>query len=242
MSKLFPNAQPRTQAPYRFDIVGSFLRPESLKHARQQCQCGNLSCSELTQIEDAEITKLVEQQKSVGLHAITDGEFRRTFWHLDFLAALNGVKEIEAEKFSVQFKHHSVRPKTLNIVDKVEFSDRHPFLEHYRSLQTISGDFPVKFTIPSPSMLHLICTVRETNYQPISRYKNNNSQLLDDIADAYKSAIEKFYALGCRNLQLGDTSWGELCSEEKRAAYQARGFDLEQLAKDYVYLVNRANT
>lgn len=79
MSKLFPNAQPRTQAPYRFDIVGSFLRPESLKHARQQCQCGNLSCSELTQIEDAEITKLVEQQKSVGLHAITDGEFRRTF-------------------------------------------------------------------------------------------------------------------------------------------------------------------
>ncbi|EQA15375.1 5-methyltetrahydropteroyltriglutamate--homocysteine S-methyltransferase [Glaesserella parasuis 174] len=67
-------------------------------------------------------------------------------------------------------------------------------------------------------MLHLICTVRETNYQPISRYKNNNSQLLDD------------------------TSWGELCSEEKRAAYQARGFDLEQLAKDYVYLVNRANT
>lgn len=91
-------------------------------------------------------------------------------------------------------------------------------------------------------MLHLICTVRETNYQPISRYKNNNSQLLDDIADAYKSAIEKFYALGCRNLQLDDTSWGELCSEEKRAAYQARGFDLEQLAKDYVYLVNRANT
>lgn len=70
--------------------------------------------------------------------------------------------------------------------------------------------------------------------------KNNNSQLLDDIADTYKSAIEKFYALGCRNLQLDDTSWGELCSEEKRAAYQARGFDLEQLAKDYVYLVNRA--
>ncbi|QIW16866.1 methionine synthase [Pasteurellaceae bacterium RH1A] len=240
MTKLFPQAQPRTKAPFRFDIVGSFLRPETLKQARQQCACGDLSCADLTQIEDAEIAKLVEQQKVVGLHAVTDGEFRRTFWHLDFLAALDGVQEVEAEKFSVQFKHHSVRPKTLKIVDKVGFSDSHPFLEHYRSLQAIAGNHPVKFTIPSPSMLHLISTVREENYQPIARYADNNQQLLDDIADAYKTALEKFYALGCRNLQLDDTSWGELCSEEKRAAYAARGFDLDQLAKDYVYLVNRA--
>lgn len=240
MSRLFPNAQPRTQAPYRFDIVGSFLRPEALKQARSQCSCGDISCSDLTKVEDHEISKLVAQQKAVGLHAVTDGEFRRTFWHLDFLSALDGVQEVDAEKFSVQFKHHNVRPKTLKIVDKVGFSDQHPFLAHYRSLQQIAGDFPVKFTIPSPSMLHLICTVREENYQPIARYQGNNQQLLDDIADAYKSALEKFYALGCRNLQLDDTSWGELCSEEKRAAYQARGIDLDKLAEDYVYMVNRA--
>ncbi|WP_040975586.1 5-methyltetrahydropteroyltriglutamate--homocysteine S-methyltransferase [Necropsobacter massiliensis] len=240
MSKLFPNAHQRTKAPYRFDIVGSFLRPEALKQARQQCSCGDISCADLRAVEDNEIKKLVAHQKAVGLHAVTDGEFRRTFWHLDFLAALDGVQEVEAEKFSVQFKHHSVRPKTLKIVDKIGFSDSHPFLQHYRSLQAIAGDYPVKFTVPSPSMLHLICTVRETDYQPIARYAGNNQLLLDDIADAYKSAVQKFYELGCRNLQLDDTSWGELCSEEKRAAYAARGFDLAQLAKDYVYMVNRA--
>ncbi|MFZ7173252.1 5-methyltetrahydropteroyltriglutamate--homocysteine S-methyltransferase [[Pasteurella] aerogenes] len=239
MSSLFPNAQPRTQAPFRFDIVGSFLRPDALKQARQQYSCGDLSCAELTQVEDAEIKKLVQHQKQIGLHAVTDGEFRRTFWHLDFLAALDGVQEVDAVQYSVQFKHHNVRPKTLKIVDKLGFSDNHPFLAHYRSLQAIAGDYPVKFTVPSPSMLHLICTVRETNYQPIDRYKNNNQQLLDDIADAYKSAVKKFYDLGCRNLQLDDTSWGELCSEEKRAAYAARGFNLAQLAKDYVYMINR---
>ena len=112
MSKLFPNATIRTSAPYRFDIVGSFLRPEALKQARHQCSCGDISCADLTQVEDTEIAKLVEHQKNVGLHAVTDGEFRRTFWHLDFLAALDGVKEVDAEKFSVQFKHDNVRPKT----------------------------------------------------------------------------------------------------------------------------------
>lgn len=239
MSKLFPNATQRTKAPYRFDIVGSFLRPETLKLARSQCQCGDISCADLTTVEDQEITKLVAHQKQVGLHAVTDGEFRRTFWHMDFLAALDGVEEVDAKKFSVQFKHHNVRPRTLKITGKVGFSN-HPFLEHYRSLQKIAGDYPVKFTIPSPTMLHLICIVRETEYQPIDLYKNNPEQLLTDLAQAYRDAIAKFYALGCRNLQLDDTSWGELCSEEKRAAYRERGVDLDKLAKDYVNLINEA--
>ena len=135
MSKLFPQATQRSTAPFRFDIVGSFLRPENLKQARQQCSCGDISCMVLTQVENQEIEKLVAQQKAVGLQAVTDGEFRRTFWHLDFLAALDGAEEVEAEKFSVQFKHHNVRPKTLKIVDKIGFSENHPFIDHYRSLQ-----------------------------------------------------------------------------------------------------------
>ncbi len=138
MSKLFPNATIRTSAPYRFDIVGSFLRPETLKQARHQCSCGEISCSDLTQVEDAEIAKLVEHQKNVGLHAVTDGEFRRTFWHLDFLAGLDGVKEVDAEKFSVQFKHDNVRPKTLKIVDKIGFQRAIRLLNiiaHYKKLQ-----------------------------------------------------------------------------------------------------------
>ncbi|KGQ38357.1 methionine synthase [Gallibacterium anatis] len=240
MSKLFPNATQRTKAPFRFDIVGSFLRPEVLKQARHQCQCGDISCADLKNVEDQEITKLVEHQKQVGLHAVTDGEFRRTFWHMDFLAALDGVEEVDAKKFSVQFKHHNVRPRTLKIVDKIGFSDNHPFVEHYRSLQKIAGDYPVKFTIPSPTMLHVICIAREAEYQPIELYKQNPQQLFADLAQAYRDAIAKFYELGCRNLQLDDTSWGELCSEEKRAAYTVRGIDVDQLAKDYVNLINEA--
>lgn len=240
MSKLFAQATLRSQAPYRFDIVGSFLRPERLKQARQQCACGAISNADLRQIEDQEIAKLVQQQKEVGLSAVTDGEFRRSFWHLDFLAALEGVEEIEAEQFSVQFKHHNVRPKTLKIVDRIDFPDNHPFLAHYTSLQKMAGDCAAKFTIPSPSMLHLICCIRESQYQPISAYQHNPQQLLEDIALAYKKAIQHFYQLGCRNLQLDDTSWGELCSEEKRNAYQKRGIDLAQLAQDYVYMVNKA--
>ena len=239
MSKLFPQAKLRNRAPYRFDIVGSFLRPENLKLARQQCGCGEISCADLTRTEDAEIEKLVAHQKAVGLSAVTDGEFRRTFWHLDFLAALDGVNEVDADKFSVQFKHHSVRPKTLKIVDKVDFPENHPFVEHYRSLQKIAAGTEVKLTIPSPSMLHLICTVRETDYQPIERYKNNNQLLLDDIAAAYIKAMKIFYALGCRNLQLDDTSWGEFCAEDKRKAYTERGLDLAQIAQDYVYMINK---
>ncbi|WP_044470893.1 5-methyltetrahydropteroyltriglutamate--homocysteine S-methyltransferase [Mannheimia massilioguelmaensis] len=239
MSNLFPHAQPRTQAPYRFDIVGSFLRSEAIKKARHQCSCGDISCTDLTQVEDEEIAKLVAQQKNVGLHAVTDGEFRRTFWHMDFLAALDGVEEIDAEKFSVQFKHHDVRPKTLKIVDKIDFSESHPFVDHFRSVQKIANGTEVKFTIPSPSMLHLITNVRATDYVPIPRYENNNSLLLDDIANAYIKAMNIFYKLGCRNLQLDDTSWGEFCAEDKRKTYKERGFDLDQIAKDYVYMLNK---
>ncbi|VEI46209.1 methionine synthase II (cobalamin-independent) [Actinobacillus equuli] len=107
-----------------FDIVGSFLRTDPIKQARQQCSCGDISCADLTQVEDAEIAKLVEHQKAVGLHAVTDGEFRRTFWHMDFLAALDGIQEVDAEKFSVQFKHHSVRPKQLRLLIKWIFRNR----------------------------------------------------------------------------------------------------------------------
>ena len=132
MSKLFPNATIRTSAPYRFDIVGSFLRPEALKQARHQCSCGDVSCTDLTQVEDAEIAKLVEHQKNVGLHAVTDGEFRRTFWHLDFLWDLKGVEKVSVEHFSIAFKGHQPKSQTLKIVDQIDFPEDHPFLKHFK--------------------------------------------------------------------------------------------------------------
>lgn len=237
MSTLFPNATLRDRAPFRFDIVGSFLRPEALKKARSQCACGECSTDELHQVEHAEVSQLVAKEKAVGLPNVTDGEFRRTWWHLDFLFELLGVELVEAEEYSTQFQAH-MRPITLKITDKIEFPKVHPFINHFKALKAEAGDYPVKFTIPSPSMLHLITCVRTPNPQLIERYQDNEALLFADITQAYINAGNALYAEGCRILQLDDTSWGEFCSEEKRAKYQAQGLDLDDIARKYVKMLN----
>ena len=227
------------KAPFRLDHVGSFLRPERLKEARAKFNDGEITAEELERVENEEIIALIEKEKELGLKSVTDGEFRRAFWHLDFLENLDGVELVEVEHFSVQFKDKDVKPKTLRIVGKVDFSEDHPFVKHFKFLKEHAGDTPVKLTIPSPSMLHLITQVREKNYVPIERYKDNEALFYDDVVAAYRKALQYFYDLGCRNIQLDDTSWGEFCALDKREAYEARGFDLEQIARDYVDVLNR---
>ena len=227
------------KAPFRLDHVGSFLRPERLKEARAKFNDGEITAEELERVENEEIIALIEKEKELGLKSVTDGEFRRAFWHLDFLENLDGVELVEVDHFSVQFKDKDVKPKTLRIVGKVDFSENHPFVKHFKFLKEHSGDTPVKLTIPSPSMLHLITQVREKNYVPIERYKDNEALFFDDVVEAYRKALQCFYDLGCRNIQLDDTSWGEFCALDKREAYEARGFDLEKIARDYVDVLNR---
>lgn len=227
------------KAPFRLDHVGSFLRPERLKEARAKFNDGEITAEELERVENEEIIALIEKEKELGLKSVTDGEFRRAFWHLDFLENLDGVELVEVDHFSVQFKDKDVKPKTLRIVGKVDFSEDHPFVKHFKFLKEHAGDTPVKLTIPSPSMLHLITQVREKNYVPIERYKDNEALFFDDVVEAYRKALQCFYDLGCRNIQLDDTSWGEFCALDKREAYEARGFDLEQIARDYVDVLNR---
>ena len=227
------------KAPFRLDHVGSFLRPERLKEARAKFNDGEITAEELELVENEEIIALIEKEKELGLKSVTDGEFRRAFWHLDFLENLDGVELVEVDHFSVQFKDKDVKPKTLRIVGKVDFSENHPFVKHFKFLKEHAGDTPVKLTIPSPSMLHLITQVREKNYVPIERYKDNEALFYDDVVKAYRKALQCFYDLGCRNIQLDDTSWGEFCALDKREAYEARGFDLEKIARDYVDVINR---
>ena len=227
------------KAPFRLDHVGSFLRPERLKEARAKFNDGEITAEELERVENEEIIALIEKEKELGLKSVTDGEFRRAFWHLDFLENLEGVELVEVDHFSVQFKDKDVKPKTLRIVGKVDFSENHPFVKHFKFLKEHAGDTPVKLTIPSPSMLHLITQVREKNYVPIERYKDNEALFYDDVVKAYRKALQCFYDLGCRNIQLDDTSWGEFCALDKREAYEARGFDLEKIARDYVDVLNR---
>ena len=154
--------------PYRCDVVGSFLRPKTVAQARVKFSCGQISKEELTAIEDAEIKKLIAKERENGLSAVTDGEFRRAYWHLDFLASLGGIRHVKAEAWSVHFEGHQPKAETIVIADRIRFPENHPFLEAFDRLKALAGDAPIKFTIPSPSMLHLICCVRE---QTLCRYR-----------------------------------------------------------------------
>lgn len=226
------------RAPFRYDIVGSFLRPADLKQARSDFAAGKISREDLTAVENRAIQSLVEQEKAVGLQAVTDGEFRRRYWHLDFLAALEGVEEVGAQHWSVEFKGAQPKAATVRIIDRVDFGP-HPFLKHFEYLKSVAGDTLCKMTIPSPSMLHLICCVREEHYLSIERYQDEDT-LYRDIALAYQKAIRAFYDAGCRYLQLDDTSWGEFCDLQKRKSYTDRGLDLDAIAKRYVAMINLA--
>lgn len=238
MTALFPDAATRDKAPYRNDVVGSFLRTDALKAAREQFNQGKIDAAALREVVKTEVGKLVEKQKRHGLHAVSDGEFSRAWWHLDFMAGLDGVEMIEVDNFPVAFK--GVKPKsfTVKITGNIGFSDSHPFIDAYRILKEAAGDYPTKFTIPAPTMLHLIATIRDTGYQPLPRYANE-AQLYDDIAEAYIKAMHAFYAMGLRNLQLDDTSWGQFCALDKREEFAKRGIDLDKVARDYVALLNR---
>ena len=232
MSKLFP--------PYRADHVGSFLRPEKIASARNMYFKNLISKEALTLIEDEEIAKLVKLEEANGLKAVTDGEFRRAYWHLDFLAALDGIEHISAKNWSTHFEGVQPKAETIKISGKIGFSNTHPFVDALKRLINIVGDAKkIKFTIPSPSMLYQICVIRNKDYEPIELYKNNDELLFSDIANAWIDAAKTFYDLGLRYLQIDDTSWGEFCSEEKTALYSGYGRDLKYTQEQYVKVINR---
>ena len=130
--------------PYRYDIVGSFLRKPALKAARKAFEEGKITKAKLTAQEDASIRELVEDEKRAGLKAVTDGEYRRAFWHLDFLWNLTGIDKVKAEHFSVAFRGFQPKAETIKITGKIDFLDNHPGLDHFRLLKSIAGDTTAK--------------------------------------------------------------------------------------------------
>lgn len=225
--------------PFRADHVGSFLRTEKIANARNLFNKNLISKEELTKIEDEEIALLVEAEKRNGLKAVTDGEFRRAFWHLDFLAGLDGIEHIGAKNWSTHFEGVQPKAETVRIAGKVGFSESHPFVEAFDRIKKIAGETLVKYTIPSPSMLYQICVVRTKDYEPIELYKNNDEQLFNDIAQAWIDCTNILYKHGCRYLQIDDTSWGEFCSTEKTALYSGYGRDLKKVQEEYVKVINK---
>lgn len=223
------------KAPFKADHVGSFLRTEPIKTARKAFANGEINRVALKDIEDKEIEKLVQKQIEVGLKSITDGEFRRSWWHLDFLAGLGGVKFFEDQYVSA-FKGAKTRNNAIKVVGKIDF-DNHYMIEHFQFLKQAvekygNGSQVAKFSIPSPNMLF-------TRIQGDEYYNGNKEQFYDDTVAAYRKAIQAFYDAGCRYLQLDDTSWIDFVSEERiNAVIEKEGETVQDIIKTRVACIN----
>jgi 5-methyltetrahydropteroyltriglutamate--homocysteine methyltransferase len=219
-------------APFRADEVGSLLRPASLKQARADFAAGTLDAEGLKAIEDDCIRAVVARQEQVGLKAATDGEFRRAWWHFDFLAGLDGVEMVEAK--AIQFAGVATKSESIAVTGKVDFSD-HPMLSHFAFLNDATS-LTAKMTIPSPSVLHF-----RGGRQAISTavYPDLDA-FFADTAEAYAKAVRAFYDRGCRYLQFDDTVWAYLCSEKERQAVRDRGEDPDALKAAYAGMIAHA--
>jgi len=239
MHSAFDNAKQRTSAPWRNDIVGSFLRPATLKDARTQFQTGEITPEELRHIEDQEITKLVQKQKEIGLKGVTDGEFRRSWWHLDFFWGLEGVEKKTLEK-GFMFKGGQARGETAILKGKLGNKKSHPQVEHFKFLKNVAGDDVVcKQNIPAPAQF-LFELQRPDNKENTQAVYPNFGELLGDIATAYHNVILAFYEAGCRNLQIDDCTWGLLCDPKIREMKLKDGADFEKILRTNAELNNRA--
>ena len=224
----------RTVTPFRYDIVGSFLRPQALKEARAQFQNGEITAEQLREVESAEIIRLVQKQKEVGLQAVTDGEFRRSWWHLDFFWGLDGVERTIVDQ-GYQFNGAQSRPETARLTGKVGYSS-HPFVSHYAFLKEVAGeDVVARQSIPAAAQF-LFELDRAENQESTQAIYPNREELVTDIAKAYKAVILALYEAGCRSLQIDDCTWGALCDEQFMAFMKQAGVNVAEYANEFARL------
>lgn len=212
-----------THSPYRFDVVGSFLRPEALKEAREKFEKGDISKKELTKVENEAIIDLIQKEEAAGLKAVTDGEFRRSWWHLDFFWGLTGVKKVGLES-GYFFNGEETRAETARITGKIS-GENHPFVDDFKFVKAHASDnVDVKQTIPAPAQFYFEI-IRPENIEATKKYYDSREELLDDIASAYKQVINDLYEAGARTIQLDDCTWGTIVSKE----FEESRFELAEI-------------
>jgi 5-methyltetrahydropteroyltriglutamate--homocysteine methyltransferase len=217
--------------PFRADHVGSLLRPAELREARAQAKAGAISGARLEEVEDRCIRAAVARQEAIGLPAVTDGEYRRDFWHLDFLRQLDGVGLTAA--VGMTFQAEDV-PPMATITGKIRCPG--PIMvDHFRFLAAAATALP-KLTIPSPAMLHL-----RGGRNAISREVYPDlAEFWVDAAAAYRQAIDHLAGAGCTYLQLDDVSFAYLCDPKVRDNFRANGDDPATLPRAYADAISRA--
>ncbi|HXQ53828.1 MAG TPA: 5-methyltetrahydropteroyltriglutamate--homocysteine S-methyltransferase [Stellaceae bacterium] len=223
----------RTQPPFRADHVGSLLRTAPLREARARREKGEITPAALKAVEDREIASIIAKQAAVGLQPITDGEFRRSWWHLDFLAGLDGVEWYEMDQ-GIGFKGTQTRAQGVRVVGKLGCG-MHPMIDHFKFVQAHT-DRTAKITIPAPSALY-----GRTGRGPISRTAYPDiDEFFADLGAAYRKVVRQFADAGCRYLQLDEVFIAMLCDEAYCNSVKARGDDPKRLGEIYGDLINQA--
>ena len=224
-----------------FQHVGSFLRPEALKQARQSFAAGNITAEELEGVENAAITELVNKEVEAGLDVVTDGEFRRSYWHLDNFWGFDGVERFNYGE-GYFFAHEETRDDSARLTGKLGFNaDTHPFIQHFKFVKALADEAGVaaKITIPSPSQFYGELS-RGVNVERIAEYYDSNEELFEDIKRVYHEEILALYNAGARTVQLDDCTWGLLVDPKFKDVYAATGFDINDLKRLYLDLNNGA--
>jgi 5-methyltetrahydropteroyltriglutamate--homocysteine methyltransferase len=209
----------RTKPPFRADHVGSLLRPAALKAAREKRAKGEIDAAALKAVEDKAIEDIIRKQEGVGLQSISDGEFRRSWWHLDFLWGLDGV-ERHVMDAGITFAAVTTRNEGIRVTGKIGFTG-HPMIEHFKFLKAHTTRTP-KMTIPAPSALY-----GRPNPTPIDK-------------SVYANLDTAFADAGCRYLQLDEVFIAMLCDPKYRQQMKDRGDDPEALGTIYGDLINTA--
>jgi 5-methyltetrahydropteroyltriglutamate--homocysteine methyltransferase len=223
----------RTKPPFRADHVGSLLRPAALKEARERHAKGEMTADALKAVEDREIDNVIKRQEAVGLQSIADGEFRRSWWHLDFLWGLDGVERHVMDS-GIAFAAVTTRNEGVRVTGKLGFSG-HPMIEHFKFLKAHTRRTP-KMTIPAPSALYgrpARTPIDKTVYPKLD-------QFFDDLGRAYGKAVRAFADAGCRYLQLDEVFIAMLCDPKYRQQMTDRGDDPDYLGTVYGDLINAA--
>ena len=226
------------KTPFRYDFVGSFLRPQALKDAKAAYQDGEITKDAYDKVVNEEITKVVAKQKELGFHVITDGEFRRTFWHLDFMWGFEGV-EHENTGNGVRFDAELAVLDDTYLVGKIQ-AKPHPFVEYFKFLKQFEDENTVaKYTIPAPAQM-LQQLIVPANFESTRKFYPTNEELIRDIGKGYQEVIRQFYEAGCRNLQLDDCTWGAIVGDAAKQRYQSLGIDLEEVKAQLLEVNNLA--
>lgn len=227
--------QASVKLPAHYDHVGSFLRPKYLLEARAQKASGAISPEQLRRVEDQAISEIVKFQEDVGLKSITDGEFRRTYFHIDFLEQIGGVKTDIPVTIQRPDGTQELAPPVMRVIDKVRHVKDIQLADfQYLKSQVSKGNTP-KVTIPSPTMLHFRGGRAGISQQ---HYPELDPDFYQDVANAYGDELRSLAAAGCSYVQMDDTNLAYLCDEKMREAARQRGDDPNELPHRYAKFIN----